>query len=117
MTGKNHLDHVRNLGGVFFGTHHQDRANLLQDVADQLNGGGAHGARGIDGERDVVYMLAAHCILGDQQPLVFGPGKAGREVILRMRISYFLDELKHGLGRGRRKLAAVRTEQIVNRVG
>ena len=79
MTGKSHLDDVGNLGAALIGTHHQDGADLLQDIAHQLHGGGAHGAGGIDGEREVVDLLAAHRVFGDQQALVFGPVELRRE--------------------------------------
>ena len=99
MAGEHHLDDVRNFAGGFIGTHHQDGAGLLQDVAHQLHGSGAHGAGGIDGEREVVDVLSAHRVLGNQQLLVFGPGELRRKVGFRVRIADRLDELVDGFGR------------------
>ena len=113
MAGKGHFDDVGNRAAVFVGTHHQDGSGLLQNIAHQLHGGGAHGAVGIDGEREVINLLSADRVSGDQQALVFGPVELRGKDVFRVRIEQRLDELEDRIDGGRRKLIAIGGEQIV----
>jgi len=63
-------------GQVVFRAQGDDRAAGVENIADQLEGGGTHGTVGIDAQGDVENVVAAEKRFGDHQALVLAPVEA-----------------------------------------
>src|SRR5712675_2105845 len=80
-TRESGLDDFDGSGGdIIFRTQGDDGAAAVKDVSNELEGGGAHQAIGIDAKSDVIDSLAAMHGFRNHELLIFGPGKLGGQL-------------------------------------
>ncbi len=105
--------------GVVLGMKSNEGAARMQDIADELKRGGAHGTVRVNTQGDVEYVFAAQDSFREHQAFVFAPAKLSRNdagfgivggVGLRGRVQDAMDQDPERTGRGRLGIANVGAE-------
>src|SRR6267143_2645697 len=87
LTGERSFDDFdRGSGSAVFRTQGDDSPATMEDIADELKGGGAHEAMGVEAQSDVVNPLAAMHRFRNHELFVFGPFEARGNLRLGRRL-------------------------------